>query len=121
MQTFLFAWKRTVCRHENAQQQLTGFEQIMQHFSFAIVAFQLTVHLLENHRLIPYWNLLFFYRILNSEIISSTILFNNGSKFQNLSDPVVINLSSVTEVRTILSYLPPMFHPYFLNLQYIIP
>jgi len=37
-------------------------------------------------------------KILNSEIISSTILFNNGSKFQNLSEPVVINLSSVTEV-----------------------
>ncbi|XP_078379699.1 uncharacterized protein LOC144662705 isoform X2 [Oculina patagonica] len=34
-------------------------------------------------------------KVLNSGIISSTILFNNGSKFKNLSDPVVINLPSV--------------------------
>lgn len=32
-------------------------------------------------------------RVLNSGLISSTILFNNGSRFNNLSVPVVINLS----------------------------
>ena len=74
---------------------------------------------MEHNRIIPFWNLLFFNRILNSEIISSTILFNNGSKFQNLSEPVVINLSSVKEVRVILNYLSGWVLPlYFLNLQY---
>ena len=53
--------------------------------------------------IISHSKLLFFNRILNSEIISSTILFNNGSKFENLSEPVVMNLSSVTEVRFILN------------------
>lgn len=77
----------------------------MPYFRYAIVAFKLTVHLLEHNRIIPCRNVLFFYRILNSEIISSTILFNNGSKFQNLSEPVVINLSSVTEVWFILNCL----------------
>ncbi|KAJ7381334.1 G-protein coupled receptor [Desmophyllum pertusum] len=34
-------------------------------------------------------------KVLSSGIISSTILFNNGSKFEHLSEPVVINLSAL--------------------------
>lgn len=42
--------------------------------------------------------LLHFNRVMDSGIMSSTILFNNGSRFNNLSHPVVINLSAVSKV-----------------------
>lgn len=42
--------------------------------------------------------LLHFTRVMDSGIMSSTILFNNGSRFNNLSHPVVINLSAVSKV-----------------------
>ncbi|XP_058945497.2 adhesion G protein-coupled receptor L4 [Pocillopora verrucosa] len=39
-------------------------------------------------------------KVMDSGIMSSTILFNNGSRFNNLSHPVVINLSAVSKVNT---------------------
>lgn len=39
-----------------------------------------------------------FNRVLISGIIASTILFSNGSKFDNLSEPVIITLSADNKV-----------------------
>lgn len=39
-----------------------------------------------------------FNRVLISGIIASTILFSNGSKFDNLSEPVIIRLSADNKV-----------------------
>ena len=41
-----------------------------------------------------------FNRVLISGIIASTILFSNGSKFDNLSEPVIIRLSADNKVTT---------------------
>lgn len=60
-----------------------------------------------------------FNRVLSSGIISSTILFNNGSKFEHLSEPVVINLSAL-KVRFMIYNLPAILeksaaHGFWLN------
>lgn len=39
-----------------------------------------------------------FNRVLKSGIIASTILFNNESRFDNLSEPLVIHLSHSKKV-----------------------
>ena len=41
-----------------------------------------------------------FNRVLISGIIASTILFSNGSKFDNLSEPVIIRLSADNKVNS---------------------
>lgn len=48
----------------------------------------------DGHNIVINIFLSLFNRVLISGIIASTILFSNGSKFDNLSEPVIIRLSA---------------------------
>ena len=52
----------------------------------------------DGHNIVINIFLSIFNRVLISGIIASTILFSNGSKFDNLSEPVIIRLSADNKV-----------------------
>lgn len=52
----------------------------------------------DGHNIVINIFLSLFNRVLISGIIASTILFSNGSKFDNLSEPVIIRLSADNKV-----------------------
>lgn len=114
---FIFLRRCDVSAHNSKQLSKQMFANRKYHLFHTHVTFQLWVNLIQNNIKIIYRKFP-FNRVLNSGIISSTILFNNGSKFENLSEPVVINLSSVMKVRFFFIY--QILNQYYPIIIYII-